>query len=96
MKKGMVVMRKFQKEQLLDIITSLHMLHQESKDTLERKDYATVQTALSDCQEAAIQMGEVIEQFEGEGTDVVSFLEQYCERLYQLSTKLLFFAICFC
>ena len=81
-------MRKFQKEQLLDIFTSLHMLHQESRAVLERQEYTTVQTALSDCQEAAIQMGEVIEQLEGEGTEAVSFLEQYCERLYQLSTQL--------
>lgn len=81
-------MRKFQKEQLLDIFTSLHELHQECKDKIEQKEYQTVQTALSDCQEAAIQMGEAIEQLMGEGTDAVTFLEQYCERLYNLSMQL--------
>lgn len=81
-------MRKFQKEQILDIFTSLHMLHRESKDALNKQEYVTVQTALADCQAAAVQMGNAIEQLEGMGTDAVSFLEQYCERLYQISTKL--------
>lgn len=81
-------MRKFQKEQLLDIFTSLHELHRESKERLQQKEYQTVQGAISDCQEAAIQMGEAIEQLVGEGTDAVSFLEQYCERLYNLSIQL--------
>lgn len=81
-------MRKFQKQQLLDIITSLHILHQESKDRLEKKDYATVQTALSDCQEAAIQMGEAIENIEGIGTEAVACLEKYCDKLYQVNVQL--------
>ncbi len=81
-------MRKYQKEQLLDIITSLHTLHQEMKIRLEKKEYQIVQTALSDSQEAAIQMGEAIERIEGEGTEVVGYLEQYCERVYETSTQL--------
>lgn len=81
-------MRKFQKQQLLDIFTSLHILHQESKIRLEKKEYQTVQAALSDCQEAAIQMGEAIEQLVGEGTEAVGYLEQYCERVYQTSFQL--------
>lgn len=81
-------MRKFQKKQLLDIFTSLHILHQESKDVLKKREYATVQTALADCQEIAVQIGNLIEQLEGTGTEAVSFLEQYCEKLYQLSIHL--------
>lgn len=81
-------MRKFQKEQLLDIFTSLHELHHQCKDKMEQKEYQTVQTALSDCQEAAIQTGEAIEQLVGEGTEAVTCLEQYCERLYNSSIQL--------
>ena len=81
-------MRNFQKQQLLDIITSLHMLHQESQDKLEKKDYPTVRTALSDCQEAAIQIGEAIEKMAGTGTEAVSYLEKYCEKLYKISLQL--------
>lgn len=81
-------MRNFQKKQLLDIFTSLHILHQESRDRLERKDYPAVQNALADGQEAAIQMGEAIERIAGEGTETVAYLEQYCEKLYHISEQL--------
>ncbi len=81
-------MRKFQKQQLLDIVVSLHTLHQESKGRMEKKDYVTVQSALSDCQEAAIQMGEAIERMEGTGTAAVAYLEKYCEKLYQVNMQL--------
>lgn len=81
-------MRNFHKQQLLDVIASLHILHQESKDRLEKKDYSTVRTALADCQEAAIQMGEAIENLIGTGTEAVSYLEKYCDKLYQVNEQL--------
>lgn len=81
-------MRKFQKEQILDIFTSLHKLHQEGKGRLENKEYQEVQSMLADCQEAAIQMGEAIEKIEGEDTQAVAYLEQYCEKLYHTSIQL--------
>ena len=80
-------MRKFQKNQILDIIENIHTIHLRVKEKLGQKEYDTVQTALSDCQEAAIQLGEAIEQIAGEGTDVVSYLERYCERVYQISVE---------
>ena len=81
-------MRKFQKQQILDVIQSLHMLHGEIKGSLNGKDYETVQTALADCQEAAIRIGEAIEQIEGTGTQAVSCLEQYCENVYRISVQM--------
>ena len=81
-------MRKFQKQQILEVIQSLHILHGEIKARLDGKDYDTVQTALADCQEAAIQIGEVIEQIEGTGTQAVSCLERYCENVYRISEQM--------
>ena len=40
-------------------------------------------STLSVSQEAAIAFGNVIEQNKGEGTESVSFLEKYCEALYE-------------
>ncbi|MDE7022193.1 MAG: hypothetical protein K2P23_15025, partial [Lachnospiraceae bacterium] len=80
-------MRNYQKKQLLEIIESMHLLHQEMKERLERKEYPIVQTSFADCQEAAIQMGQAIEQLEGEGTESVAYLEQYCEKVYHLSQQ---------
>ncbi len=81
-------MRKFQKQQLEEIIESMHLLHQEMKEQLEEREYPKVQTAFADCQEAAIQMGQAIEQMECEGTEAVACLEQYCEKVYHLSVQL--------
>lgn len=81
-------MRKFQKQQILEIITSLYILHQETAQKLSVREYDIVQTFLGDCQEAAVQIGNVIEQTEGEGTSSVVCLEHYCEVLYQLSQQL--------
>lgn len=80
-------MRKFQKQQLLEIIGSLREVHQNSVDRLAAKDYQTVQNLLADCQEAAIQMGEAIEEWEGGGTDAVTCLEHYCERVYRVAVQ---------
>ena len=80
-------MRKFQKKQITDIIQSLHELHHQIKKKLEQKNIQIVQNALNDCQTVAIQIGEAIEQIEGEGTEAVAYLEQYCERVYQVSLQ---------
>ena len=81
-------MSKFQKQQILGIVKSLHILHEKIKDKLNVRDYETVQTVLVDCQEAAIQIGETIEQIEGTGTEAVARLEQYCETVYQISVQM--------
>ena len=88
MKEAKEVMHKYQKEQLLHIMDSLGRLHQDSLNRLEQKEYPMVVEALTNCQEAAINVGEVIEQLEGEGTEAVHCLEKYCETLYQVSIRL--------
>ncbi|MDE7132073.1 MAG: hypothetical protein K2O65_09790 [Lachnospiraceae bacterium] len=81
-------MRKFQKQQITDIFKELHTVHLQCRDILAKKEYQTVRNLFADCQEAAIQMGEFIESLEGAGTEAVACLEQYCEKLYLVSTQL--------
>ena len=81
-------MRRFQKQQILDVITSMHSLHREIRGMLSHNDYKSAQHMLADCQAAAIQVGEAIEQIEGSGTGVVSCFEQYCENIYQISVQI--------
>lgn len=81
-------MRKFHQQQILEVSKSLHEIHEHCREQLLKKNYRTVQSLLVDCQDAAIQIGELIERLEGEGTEAVSCLEQYCERLYQVSTRI--------
>lgn len=80
-------MRRFQKQQIMDVIDSLHLLHGEIRDRLHAGIYDVVEDALTDCQAAAISIGEAIEQIVGEGTDAVRFLEQYCEKVYRTSRQ---------
>lgn len=81
-------MRRFQRQQIMDVIDSMHALHGEIRDRLQSGAYDVVEGALTDCQEAAISVGEAIEQIEGDDTKAVRCLEQYCERLYQISLQL--------
>lgn len=81
-------MRRRQKQQIESIIEKLHIFHQEGSNHLSQGAYAMVRNILSKCQKLAIEIGESIEQTEGEGTEAVPYLEQYCERLYLLSEQL--------
>ncbi len=81
-------MRRFQRQQIMDVIGSMHALHGEIRDRLQSGAYDVVEGALTDCQEAAISVGEAIEQIEGDDTKAVRCLEHYCERLYQISLQL--------
>jgi len=64
-------MRKHQQKQILELLGTI-------KRAQEAKLYA-------DCQESAIVIGEFIEEIEGEGTQTVTSLEEYCELLYKAS-----------
>lgn len=81
-------MRRIQKHQMLNIIADWHSMHQQSRESLLQKEYAVVTSLLYDCQQAALQMGEFIEQIDGMGTEAVRCLEEYCETLYQMSIQL--------
>ena len=43
-----------------------------------------VQEILTECQQGAVDVGTGIEEQEGEGTNAVALLEEYCEKLYFL------------
>ena len=81
-------MRKYQRQQIENRVAHLHDYHQESRNHLSRNDFPVTRDILGRCQKLAIEIGESIEQTEGEGTEMVSFLEQYCERVYQISEQM--------
>ncbi len=78
-------MRKYQQKQLLELMGTLGEAHAEIKRLFSVKEMQALIGLLSDCQNSAAQIGEFIEQIEGEGTKTVSCLEEYCELLYQIS-----------
>ena len=64
-------MRKQQQQNILEILQTL--------------EEAQAMGLYADCQAGALQVGEFIENIEGEGTETVTLLEEYCEILYRAS-----------
>lgn len=78
-------MRRKTKNDIRGILNTLRKAHEQVLQQFRKNRPADAQKLLGDCQECAQQIGEVIERSEGMGTSAVSFLEVYCEQLYQMS-----------
>lgn len=81
-------MRKFLKNSILEICKTMYEAHKNIKSLIEKKDFDCANIILGDCQNTAIQLGGIIEDSEGEGFVTVSFLEEYCEEIYNVSTSI--------
>lgn len=81
-------MRKYQQQQLLGLVHTLDEANAEIKHLIARGDLSDLIQLLADCQNVAVQMGEFIEAIEGEGTETVALLEEYCDDLYKVSVEI--------
>lgn len=81
-------MRKAKKRQAEDFLQLLGQAHLEIKKALETKKYELAMDLLEQCQDGAIELGNMIEEQEGEGFVTVSLLEEYCELVYQLHEEI--------
>lgn len=77
-------MRKVQKGQILDLLATLAGAHGEILQAMDGGNLVVARQLLEDCQNAAIQIGTMIEESEGEGFVTVGMLEEYCELAYQI------------
>ena len=77
-------MRIAQKEQAKNFIQLLQEAHDEILNNLQKKNYDPVLVTLADCQDGAIALGNLIEAAEGEGFITISYLEKYCEVVFQI------------
>lgn len=76
-------MQKGKKQQLLNTVENLKRIH----EMLEREKQQMNQNLLASFQQKAIAIGNAIEKSEGEGTEAVKLLEDYCEKLYEKSVE---------
>lgn len=81
-------MRKVQKRQIEEIIRQMEEAHNEIKRCMEKGSVAQSEELLADCQNAAVVIGTLIEETEGEGHFAVTVLEEYCELVYQIYEEL--------
>lgn len=77
-------MRQARKREILNFIDGLQQAHGEIKEALEKHELASVQAMLAECQEFAVELGNAIEDTEGEGCVTVSHVEEYCETLFRV------------
>lgn len=78
-------MRKFVKDELIQIIQQLDKANELIQKQFDVIDGNELVDLLAECQESAVAVGGRIDQEAGEGTVAVKLLEEYCENLYQLS-----------
>ncbi len=76
-------MRRFQKRKIIELFQTLSKAHRVIVDIGNDE----VQRLLAECQQTAIIIGTMIEESEGEGTDTVHQLEEYCEQLFQFGNN---------
>lgn len=81
-------MRKAQKEQAEKLVCLLDRVHDGIKMSIETGQKDQALDFLGQCQSGAINLGEAIEETEGEGFVTVKHLEEYCETVYQIYEKL--------
>ena len=81
-------MRQAGKRQAVELLRAMSNAHVEIKKNFERQMQQPVLDALTRCQETAIELGNLIESSEGEGFITVSYLEEYCELVFQIYDKL--------
>lgn len=77
-------MRQARKLEILNFIDGLQQAHGEIKEAMSKRELASVQTMLAECQEFAVDLGNAIEETEGEGCVTVSHVEEYCETLFRV------------
>lgn len=81
-------MRKAQKKQIEELLGLLEQAHNEVKRFVENKDFDEAMELLGQCQDSAVQVGELIEKTEGEDASTIAKLEEYCETLYEIHEEL--------
>ncbi|MCR5425859.1 MAG: hypothetical protein K6E81_03410 [Lachnospiraceae bacterium] len=81
-------MRKIHRDQYTETIRLLKQVHRAVESSAMTGDTAQAQGLLVQCQEAAVSLGTMIDEMEGEDTEPVHLLEQYCEAVWQASERL--------
>ena len=78
-------MRKKTRQQCQELLNNLPQAHAMVATCAQMEEYDTMRQMLGACQQTAVTLGGIIEDSEGEGTEVVAELERYCELLYRMS-----------
>lgn len=78
------MMRQWQKGELVSILQTMKEIHEEIKRKVLENSRELACKLVEECQDCAIQVGNVIETLETNSTGVIKSIEEYCEYLYLL------------
>ena len=81
-------MRRFEKENLIKIIRGIAEVHNSIGDCLKRGETERAISLLAECQNSAMQLGELIEKMDSSATAAVEKLEAYCETAFQIAEQI--------
>ena len=81
-------MRKYIRNNLLDVFKTLYEAHDSVVHFIDKEDFDNAVYLLGECQNTAVQIGDIIDNSEGEGSSVIHLLEEYCETVYRVSVDL--------
>lgn len=81
-------MRRAGKREILNLIDTLKQTHGEIRKAVAKRDIASAQEMLAECQNLAVEFGTAVEKSEGEGFITVSHVEQYCETVFRVYEEL--------
>lgn len=84
---GVGCMRKVQQKRILELLQTLREANDDLKQLLSKGEHDSAIQLLGDCQEFAVSVGNYIEELEGEGTQTISLLGEYCKFLYDISLE---------
>ena len=81
-------MRGYVKTQCFKRLSFMEETHDRMARNIAKKHMDEWISFLEECQQTAIEIGTTIEKSEGEGTEAVRILEEYCEVIYQAHEEL--------
>ena len=81
-------MRKKQKMQILNLITTIFEAHNEIKKLLEQKKITDAINILSSCQDAIMSIGKTLADILSEDAPIIDDIIKYNDLLYDISISL--------
>lgn len=76
------------KKQVQDFLPLFSEAHDEIRRKIENLQWDAAAGILGECQEVAIQIGNMVEEKLGQGNAMIGVFEQYCETVFQFFEKL--------
>lgn len=81
-------MRKYFKKVLNEKLQELIKKHFEIDELINKQQLRKAEEVLTECQEKAILTGNFIETEEADSEEIIRYLEEYCERIYEWNVSL--------